>query len=74
MDFYEKDINYSGVLLVFLFFTAMVVVPIIFKPQLVKLVKKEANNNINATLECLRISGLNLYMKICRMYLSISNI
>ena len=43
-----------------LIFIAMIIVPLIFKPQLVTLVKKEANNNINATLDFESI-GLNLF-------------
>lgn len=47
---------------VFLFLAAMIVVPSIFKPQLVRLIKKEANNKLNATLDFEGV-GLNLFEK-----------
>jgi len=47
-------------ILVFLLIIAMIIVPQIFKPQLARLVKKEANNKINATLDFESI-GLNLF-------------
>src|SRR4030042_6619228 len=60
-------------ILVFLFFTAMMVVPIIFKPQLVKLVKEEANKNINATLDFESI-GLNLFENFPNVALNIKHL
>ena len=47
-------------ILVFLFITVMVVTPIIFKPQLVKLLKEKANKNIDTTLD-FKSTGLNLF-------------
>ncbi len=60
-------------ILVFLLLTAMIIVPIIFKPQLVKLVKKEANKDINATLDFESI-GLNLFEKFPNLSLNINHL
>ena len=60
-------------ILVFLFFIGMIVVPIVFKPQLVKLVKKEANNNINATLDFKGI-GVNLFENFPNLSLNIKHL
>jgi len=60
-------------ILAFLFITAIIVVPIIFKPQLVTLVKKEANKDINATLDFRDIS-LNLFESFPNLSLNIKHL
>ncbi|MBN1998681.1 AsmA family protein [candidate division KSB1 bacterium] len=68
----KKIIIILGIL-VLLFITVMIVVPIIFKPQLVALVKKEANKNINATLDFESI-GLNLFSSFPNISLKIKHL
>jgi hypothetical protein len=68
----KKILIISGIL-VFLLLTTMIVVPIIFKPQLAKLVKMEANNNINATLDFESI-GLNLFESFPNVSLNIKHL
>jgi len=60
-------------ILVFLLLTAMIIVPIIFKPQLVKLIKEEANKNINATVDFESIH-LNLFENFPNLSLNINNL
>ena len=57
----------------FLFLTAMIVVPLVFKPQLVALIKKEANKEINATLDFESI-GLNLFTNFPNVSLNINHL
>ncbi len=57
----------------FLLFAAMIVVPLIVKPQLIDLVKKEANKNINATLDFKSI-GLNLFESFPNAALNIKHV
>ena len=60
-------------ILLFLLFAAMIVVPLIFKPQLADLVKKEANKTINATLDFESI-GLNLFESFPNVSLKLKNL
>ena len=60
-------------ILVFLLLTAMIIVPIIFKPQLVKLIKEEANKDINATVDFESI-GLNLFENFPNLSLNINHL
>ena len=61
-----------GIIVVFLLI-ALITIPLIFKPQLVELVKKEANKNINATLNFERI-GLNLFQNFPNFTLNIKQL
>ncbi len=60
-------------ILVFILFAAMIAGPVIFKPQLVRLVKKETNKVINATLDFESI-GLNLFEKFPNATLNIKRL
>jgi len=68
----KKILLVLGILLSLLF-AAMIVVPLIFKPQLVDLVRKETNKNINATLDFESI-GLNLFESFPNISLNIKNL
>jgi hypothetical protein len=60
-------------ILVILLLTAMIIVPIIFKPQLVQLIKEEANKDINATVDFESI-GLNLFESFPNLSLNINKL
>jgi hypothetical protein len=55
------------------FFAVLVIVPIVFKGQVINLVKQEANKNINATLDFDDI-GLSLIRHFPRMTLSVDQL
>ena len=60
-------------LAVFLLLTAVVIAPLILRPQLINLVKKEAAKNLDATLDFESV-GLNLYENFPNISLSIKNL
>src|SRR4030042_3623408 len=59
--------------LVLLIFAALIVVPVVYKPQLVQLVKKEANKELNATLNFESI-GLNCFENFPNVSLKIKHL
>ncbi|HEX9973689.1 MAG TPA: hypothetical protein VGD14_16570, partial [bacterium] len=68
----KKFFTIFGILVLFLFI-ALITIPLIFKPQLVELVKKEANKNINATLNFEGI-GLNLFQNFPNFTLNVKQL
>lgn len=60
-------------ILVLLFLIALTTIPLIFKSQLIELVKKEVNKNINATLNFEGI-GLNLFQNFPNFTLNIKQL
>ncbi|UCE06052.1 MAG: hypothetical protein JSW07_21095, partial [bacterium] len=68
----KKFFTIFGIIVVFLLI-ALITIPLIFKSQLIELVKKEANKNINATLNFEGI-GLNLFQNFPNFTLNIKQL
>ena len=68
----KKTIKIIGIIVV-IFIALLIILPFFFKGQIADLVKKEANKNINATLDFKDV-GLNLFSHFPNLSLSLDGL